>query len=174
MQLAALIALLTLAAPAGPAPAEKARVTILILSAKPGDNRDGEGVDPRLAAKLRVSLQQLGMEKPDLDSLVKPVTRVVGSGEAAAAASGGAGVEATCKSAGDDGVTLSVALFTEVKEGRKTVRRYSDPTVVKFSKPGKVQSFVQPEGKGVRICVVSAVREGDAQKGGGDAPKDRK
>ena len=183
MPFTAMMLFLALAAPAdpgggpdAPAVAERARVTIQVLSAKPGDGSTGEGVDPRLAAKIRVSLEQMGMRKPDITSLAKPKTSSLGPGESATAASGSLGAEATCKAVGAEGVTLSVALFTEVKEGKKTVKKFSDPTAVKFTKSGQVQPFVQGDGKVVRVYVVSAVREGsDKDAGGGkDPPKDSK
>jgi hypothetical protein len=183
MQLTAILTFLALAAPAdpaaapsAPAAAEKARVVIQVLSARAGDGSTGEGVDPRLAAKLRVSLEQMGMRKPDIAKLTKPRTSSIGPGESAAVASGDSGVEATCKAVGAEGVTLSVALFGDVKEGKKTVRKFSDPTVVKFGKPGQVQPFVQGDGQAVRVYVVSAEREGgDKDAGGGkDPPKDGK
>ncbi len=174
MQLTAIAALLALATGAAPADAGKARVTIQVLSARAGEGATGEGVDPRLAAKLRVSLEQMGMRKPDIAKLSKPRTNELGPGETAAADRDGAGIEVTCKKvSAEEGVTLSVALFNEVKEGKKTVRRFSDPTSVKFSKAGQVQPFVQGDGKGVRVYVVSAVREGDDADadGGADPPK---
>jgi hypothetical protein len=183
MQLIVMTLFLALAAPADPAPspgapaaAEKAKVTIQVLSAKAGDGSTGEGVDPRLAAKLRVSLEQMGMRKPDITSLSKPKNSSLGPGDTATAAHGSSGVEVTCKAVSDEGVTLSVSLFSEVKEGKKTVKKSSDPTTVKFTKPGQVQPFVQGDGKAVRVYVVGAVREGDGKDAGGssDPPKDAK
>ncbi|HOX05510.1 MAG TPA: hypothetical protein PK280_03830 [Planctomycetota bacterium] len=170
MRFASTILVLALAAATGaagepgagaPAPATgKAAVTIQVLSAQPGDGSTGDGVDPRLAAKLRVSLEQMGMRKPDITSMAKPRTTQVGPGDTAAASQGGSGLEATCKAVDADGVALSIVLFSDVKEGKKTARKYSDPTTVRFSKPGQVQPFVQGDGKTVRVYVVSASREG--------------
>ena len=182
MQLTAMLLFLALAAPAdpgggsdpgAPAPAERAKVTIEVLTAKPGESVNGEGVDPRLAAKLRVSLEQMGMRKPDITSLAKPKTFSLGPGEVAGAASSGSGAEVACKAVGSEGVTLSVTLYNDVKEGKKTVKKFSDPTTVKFTKPGQVQPFVQGDGKAVRVYVVGAVREGGGKDSGGgaDPPK---
>lgn len=177
MQLAAMLAVLTLAAQAdsggaGSAPAaEKAKVTVQVLSAKAGTGSTGDGVDARLAEKIRVSLAQLGMNKPDITGLVKPTTSSIGPGETVTVASEQGGAEVTCKSAGDGGVTVTVTLYTEGKDGKKKSRKYSDPTSVTFSKSGQVQPFVQADGKAMRIFVVSAERDSG---GSSDPPKDKK
>jgi hypothetical protein len=182
MQIAALMLFLTLAAPAGPAgegaapaaapaeapaekpaPAEKARVSVQTISAKPGDNNTGDGIDPRLAEKLRVSLQQLGVQKPDLANLGASA-KTLAPGGAVTARTGPYGLEATCKSVLGGEVTLSVELFTESKDpkdGKKTVRKYSAPTTIRFSKPDQVQPYVQPlaGGKEYRLFVVAAGAE---------------
>jgi hypothetical protein len=146
------------AAPATPADVQKAKITVQVVSAKPGDNTDDGRIDPRLAAKLRVSLEQLGVRKPDLARLGGDA-KVVGPGEAVTARYAPYSAEVTCKSVTADEITVTVELFSEAKDpkGKKKPARSLDVSTTVKLKPGQVQPFVQAAGdKKLVLFVVAA------------------
>jgi len=146
-QVSVLIILLTAASPApagdgGGAKAQRAQVTIQAIEARPGNDRT-EGVDPKLAEKLRRTLKLMGVAKPDLTSLGRS-SRELGAGESTSMAVKPYEVEVTCKSVSADTVGVSVELFKLEK----------DPKTKKTEKKSKNRSSTDLTADEVHVVTV--------------------
>ena len=152
-QLSTLLIFLTLAAPApvpaagGGSKAASARVGIQAIEAKPGKDRTSEGIDPKLAARLRVTLKLMGVSKPDLTSLGKTARKLAVGGSTGMTVEPYV-MEVTCKKVAKDGVTVTVDLFkkvTDKKTKEKVKKRMAPSTTVTLTaaKPHHVMTVMQ-------------------------------
>lgn len=142
---------------AGPAPSGKAEVTLQAIEAQPGSNRTDGDIDGRLAAKLRVTLSQLGMVKPDLKSLSKK-TSTLAAGAGVSLSTGPHSAMVTCKSVGQSEVTLTVEIFVEKTDPETGTKRQETLSRVEVTLKGdQAQPFVL-SGRGEKkiLFVVSA------------------
>lgn len=150
-QLSTLLIFLTLAVPApaagGGSKATRARVRIQAIEAKPGKDRTGEGIDPRLAAKLRITLKLMGVPKPDLTSMGK-TTRKLAAGGSTGMTVEPYVMEVTCRKVAKGSVTVTVDLFkkvTDKKTKTKFKKRMAPSTTVTLTaaKPHHVMTVMQ-------------------------------
>lgn len=136
---------------------QKARITVQVVSARAGSDADDGRIDPRLAAKLRVTLAQLGIRKPDL-AAVGGGEQVAGVGETVTVRAANYCAEVTCKSAEAGKVVVKVELFAEGKGGRRLQGSYTAEL-----KGDQVAPFAQPAGEGKFVIFVVAAAPATAR-----------
>lgn len=157
-QLGAVLTLLVLAGGAGGESAARATVSVQAIEARAGSNRTDERIDPRLAERLRVTLEQLGVSKPDLKHLDK-AGATLAAGSSFERSFAPYAVKVTCDSVAGEAVTVTLELFLEQRDPRDEDRTVRKPIVRSevTLRAGQVQPFVQPEERGrMRLFVLAA------------------
>jgi hypothetical protein len=105
-----------------PSGRSRAKIGLQAIEARPGKNRTGEGIDAKLAKKLRTTLKLMGLKKPDLKSLGSSSKKLEVGGAISLKVKPYV-VEVECKKIDDEkGVTVAVDLYKK-KRDKKTKKK---------------------------------------------------